>query len=140
MTDVFSPRKRSWIMSRIRGGDTSPEKAVRHFLHALGFRFRVHRADLPGKPDIVLPRYRTVVLVNGCFWHQHSCKDGRPPASNTSYWTEKLARNVRRDATNMARLRRLGWRPIVIWECEATNPQVLEKKLMKKLIARSHAA
>src|SRR5437879_13729116 len=95
MTDVFSKAKRSWVMSRIRGKNTLPEKLVRSMLHAHGFRFRLHRRDLPGSPDIVLSKYRTVVLVNGCFWHGHNCNDGRRPRSNTSYWNRKLTRNTR---------------------------------------------
>lgn len=126
-------------MSRIRAVNTCPELAVRQFLHGLGFRFRIHRTDLPGKPDIVLSRFRTVVFVNGCFWHQHSCKDGRPPESNTLYWNKKLAMNVRRDAKNLAAIRRMGWRPIVIWECEASKPQILERKLLQKLEAQRAA-
>jgi DNA mismatch endonuclease (patch repair protein) len=140
MTDVFSRRKRSWIMGRIRSGNTSPEKAVRHLLHGLGFRFRLHYATLPGKPDIVLPRYRTAIFVNGCFWHQHSCKDGHPPGSNRGYWEVKLARNVKRDAANRAKLHRLGWRTLVLWECQVSHSEVVERKLLKSLKTGTHAA
>jgi DNA mismatch endonuclease (patch repair protein) len=118
-------------MSRIRGKDTEPEKRVRSLLHTRGFRFSLHRKDLPGKPDIVLPRYRTVVQVQGCFWHGHSCREGRRPRSNREYWNAKLDRNKRRDALNARLLRRLGWRRIVVWECEVKKVDSIGRRLTK---------
>jgi DNA mismatch endonuclease (patch repair protein) len=133
MTDVFTKATRSWIMGRITGRDTLPEMAVRRFLHARGYRFRLHRKDLPGRPDIVLAKYRTAIQVHGCFWHGHSCKDGRRPASNSSYWNQKLDRNLRRDRRNARKLRQLGWRQIVVWECQVADEARLEKRVLRKL-------
>lgn len=118
-SDVFSEEKRSEIMSRVRSEDTSPELRVRSTLHRLGFRFRLHRRDLPGSPDIVLPKYRTVVFVHGCFWHRHpDCKRATLPRQNREFWRKKLSRNVQRDEEAQARLKALGWRVIVLWTCE----------------------
>lgn len=117
--DVFTPEKRSEVMRAVKSGDTKPELALRKALHALGYRYRLHVKDLPGKPDLVLPKYRTVIFVHGCFWHGHSCKRGaRVPKSNIDYWVEKIARNKARDRKNAAALRKLGWRVITLWECQ----------------------
>lgn len=117
-------------MSRIRGRDTKPEVTVRSVLHRLGFRFRLHRKDLPGRPDIVLPRHRTVVLVHGCFWHRHSrCPFAYSPKSNTTFWKQKFAATVLRDQRDRRRLRSLGWRVIVVWECQAADRAALAKRL-----------
>jgi DNA mismatch endonuclease, patch repair protein len=107
-------------MARIRSEDTQPELAVRRALHAAGQRFRLHRRDLPGKPDIVLPRFRFAVFVHGCFWHGHGCgtRKAHVPKSNVGYWNPKIAGNIARDRLNQGRLRRLGWRCFVIWECQ----------------------
>lgn len=106
-------------MSRIRSSNTSPELALRRALHALGFRFRLHRKDLPGKPDIVLPRYRAAVFVHGCFWHRHAgCKIATTPKSNTGFWVEKFDRNVARDNRSRILLEAQGWTVIIAWECE----------------------
>ncbi len=119
MTDVFSAEKRSEIMRAIRGRDMKPERLLRSALHKLGYRFRLSVARLPGKPDLVFPARRKVIFVHGCFWHQHGrCIDGRRPKSNTEYWRPKLERNVERDRENRKALRRLGWRVLVVWECE----------------------
>ena len=119
MADTLSPRERSERMSRIRSTDTSPEIALRKALHALGLRFRVHDKRLPGKPDIVLPKFRTVIHVHGCFWHRHpGCKVATTPKSNTSFWREKFDRNVQRDLRNDAALAALGWSVFVAWECQ----------------------
>lgn len=116
--DTVSPAKRSSVMAQVKGRDTRPEKVVRSLLFRHGFRFRLHRADLPGTPDIVLPRYKTVVFVHGCFWHRHpGCKRASMPASNVAYWERKFQRTVLRDAANQAALERLGWRVIILWEC-----------------------
>lgn len=134
--DTFSKEKRSWVMSRIGGKNTTPEIAVRRFLHARGFRFRLHRKDFPGCPDIVLPKYRTAILVHGCFWHGHTCKDGRRPRSNQDYWNAKLERNAKRDAKNARRLRALGWRRIVVWECQARDERLLERRIIRRMETR----
>ena len=118
MTDKLTPEKRSWNMSRIKGRDTAPELAVRKLLHAAGYRFRLHRKDLPGRPDIVLPKHKTVVFVHGCFWHSHGCKDSGTPKTNTGFWASKLADNSRRDIKNQTLLKQQGWNVQVIWECE----------------------
>ena len=117
-------------MRQVKGRDTSPEKIVRSLLHRMGYRFRLQRDDLPGKPDIVLPRFKTVVLVNGCFWHRHSgCKRATTPATNVDYWQTKFARNVARDARNQAELEKMGWRVVIVWECELKDKTTLEKRL-----------
>jgi len=120
VADTIDAERRSWNMSRIRAKDTSPELAVRRALHAQRLRFRLHRRDLPGRPDIVLAKHRTVVFVHGCFWHGHTCIDGHIPKSRASYWGPKIARNIERNATAIRRLRRGGWRVFVIWECSLT--------------------
>lgn len=106
-------------MAAIRSKGTKVELQVRRQLHAAGFRFRLHRKDLPGKPDIVLPKYRTVIFVNGCFWHGHTCADGHLPKTNTAYWGPKIAGNLERDRRNNEALREMGWRVEVVYECEA---------------------
>ena len=117
--DRISRADRSRNMSRVRGRDTAPEMDVRRALHAAGFRFRLQRRDLPGRPDIVLPRYRMALFVHGCFWHGHSCRKGLRPASNTDFWNAKLDRNMARDVAAAAALARVGWTVRTIWECEA---------------------
>lgn len=109
-------------MRSIKSSDTAPELAVRRLLHSLGYRFRLHRADIPGKPDIVFPARKRVVLVHGCFWHQHACKLGRVPKGNQSYWVPKLARNMQRDKDVRRQLRALGWRVLAVWECQVSKP------------------
>ena len=117
--DILTPSQRSEVMSKVRGRDTQPELAVRSWLHRRGFRFRLHRRDLPGCPDIVFPRHRTVVFVNGCFWHLHdACAAGRIPRSNSSFWEKKLTDNRLRDERNLRALKAQGWNSIVVWECE----------------------
>jgi DNA mismatch endonuclease (patch repair protein) len=113
-------------MSRIRSSGTSPELAVRRMLHARGFRFRLHRKDLPGRPDVVLPKYRTAIFVHGCFWHQHpECRLASKPKTRMDYWQPKLAGNVERDARNKAALELLGWRVETIWECDTRRHEAL---------------
>ena len=112
-------------MARVKSGNTGPEVVVRRLVHRLGYRFRLHRRDLPGTPDLVLPRHRAVVFVHGCFWHQHHCRRGRrQPSSNQAYWGPKLARNVERDASARSALARMGWRVLTIWECEVGAPDL----------------
>lgn len=128
--DSIGPEKRSWVMAQVRGRDTKPEKAVRSLLHRMGFRFRLHRPDFPGKPDIVLPRYRAVIFVHGCFWHRHpGCRRASMPANNAEYWKRKFERNVTRDAANKASLEAQGWRVLTIWECELRDIPALALRL-----------
>jgi DNA mismatch endonuclease (patch repair protein) len=132
MADKLTAIERSRNMASIRSKGMKPELAVRKAAHALGFRFRLHRKDLPGKPDLVFPKYRAVIFVHGCFWHQHPeprCLDGRPPKSNLDYWRPKLARNVERDAASKAMLQEQGWRTLVIWECETKDAEALAAKI-----------
>jgi DNA mismatch endonuclease, patch repair protein len=117
-------------MARIRSFDTQPELAVRRALHAMGFRFRLHRRDLPGRPDLILPRHKLAIFVHGCFWHQHAgCRLASSPKSRQSYWTPKLAGNVERDQRNAASLRLSGWRVETVWECDARKPETLATRL-----------
>ncbi|MGG1921715.1 DNA mismatch endonuclease Vsr [Chryseobacterium sp. NRRL B-14798] len=117
--DIWSKEKRSEVMSKIRGKNTKPEMILRSQLFMKGFRFRIHKKDLPGKPDIVLPKYKTVIFVHGCFWHYHKdCREGRIPATNSKFWEEKLSKNIDRDEKYIKELQQLGWKVIVIWECE----------------------
>jgi DNA mismatch endonuclease, patch repair protein len=127
VTDVFSKEKRSEVMSRIRGKNTTPELKVRSMLHRMGYRFRLHVADLPGKPDIVLPRYKTVVFIHGCFWHRHrGCKLAYTPKTRAEFWARKLFENAKRDEEAALMLQALGWRVITIWECEVDKHEKLE--------------
>jgi DNA mismatch endonuclease (patch repair protein) len=132
--DVFTTEERSALMSRIRGKDTKPELTVRRVAHALGYRFRLHRRDLPGAPDLAFPGRRKVVFVHGCFWHQHpGCRYAYRPKSNLEFWKSKLAANTRRDACVLQKLREEGWSPLVIWECEISNLQNLANRLKSHL-------
>jgi len=117
MTDVVSPEIRSKMMSGIKGTNTKPEIIIRKKLHALGFRFRLHSKKLPGKPDIVLPRYTAVIFINGCFWHMHDCHLFKWPATRTDFWQSKLTGNRKNDRLHLEELQRSGWRVLVIWEC-----------------------
>lgn len=137
VTDTLTAAKRSWNMARIPSRNTRPELLLRSSLHALGFRFRLHRADLPGRPDLVLPRYRVAIFVHGCFWHGHSCKDGHRPASNQEYWIPKLERNKCRDKKNIRELKRTGWKPIVVWTCALKNCERVVARIAKQLKAVS---
>lgn len=122
MADVHSPETRSYNMSRIRGKNTKPEELVRKYLFAQGFRYRKNDARLPGKPDIVLPKYKTVIFVNGCFWHAHEgCRYFVWPKNNAEFWKKKIGGNIERDAKNLRLLTELGWKVIVVWECELKN-------------------
>lgn len=132
--DTISKDKRSWNMSRIRSKNTKPEVAVRSMLHRLGIRFRLHRSDLPGKPDIVMTKRKTVVFVHGCFWHRHpGCKYAYEPKSRTSFWQAKFQQNVARHQQVEAELERLGWRTVVVWECETSRPDELKCLLIARL-------
>lgn len=118
MADNLDKATRVKTMRAVHSTNTTPEKKVRQALHAAGYRFRLQRRDLPGTPDIVLPRHKTIVFVHGCFWHGHGCNRAKMPATNTAYWQAKRDRNVRRDATNQAELQERGWRVLVVWGCD----------------------
>ena len=134
MTDVHTPEQRSRNMAAIRGANTKPEVRVRSVLHAMGYRFRLHRKDLPGRPDIVLPKLRTVIFVHGCFWHSHDCRWGSVvPKTRAEFWAEKRAGTVERDERSMAALAAAGWRVLVIWECQARHDDELRALLTAKL-------
>lgn len=121
-------------MSRIRGEDTVPERTVRSLLHKLGYRFRLHRKDLPGRPDIVLPRLKSVIFVHGCFWHRHKeCKFAYEPKSRVKFWGSKFDETVERDRRAVNALRRDGWRVLIVWECQISNKKALTKKLIRFL-------
>ena len=127
MADVHSPKVRSYNMSQIRGKDTKPEELVRKYLFSQGFRYRKNDSRLPGKPDIVLPKYRTVIFINGCFWHKHEgCRFFVWPKNNADFWRKKILSNVERDQRNYTELQQMGWNIIVVWECE------LKKELLLK--------
>ena len=123
MTDSVSPKKRSEIMRSVGSQNTRPEVATRRLLHGLGYRFRIHRRDLPGTPDIVFPSRKKVIFVHGCFWHQHDgCSKARMPKSRTHFWEEKFRRNRARDVRNVSDLREVGWMAAIVWECEIKRP------------------
>jgi len=124
-------------MAAIKGRNTKPEMRVRSILHALGYRYRLHRKDLPGKPDIVLPKYHTVIFVHGCFWHCHDCRWGNVvPKTRAEFWTDKRRGTTERDTRNMEALRKTGWKILVIWECQSRSPDDLKALLLSKLPAR----
>lgn len=132
--DIVTRERRSSIMAQIRGRDTKPELAVRRAAHALGYRFRLHRRDLPGSPDMVFPARRKLVFVHGCYWHRHpGCRLAYTPKSNVTFWTAKFDRNVRRDEEAQARLIELGWDALTIWECQTTDDTRL-KRLLREFL------
>jgi len=136
MTDIVDSATRSRMMAGIRSGNTRPELALRRALHARGFRYRLHVGGLPGRPDLVLRRHSTVVFVHGCFWHRHQgCKYAYTPKSRKDFWEKKFKENVERDRKAKKELKKLGWRVIVIWECETRKPENLIRKLVNKLPA-----
>jgi DNA mismatch endonuclease (patch repair protein) len=126
VTDVLTPAQRRLNMSRIRGIDTKPEMLVRRALHARGLRFRLHRTDLPGRPDLVFPAHHAVIFIHGCFWHGHGCALCKVPATRTEFWTTKIAGNKDRDALTIQRLRDAGWRVMIVWECALRGRGKLE--------------
>ena len=129
--DRLTPEQRSWNMSRIRGRNTEPERRVRSLLHRMGFRFSLKRRDLPGRPDIVLPKYRTAIFVHGCFWHRHkNCRSSVLPKTRPEFWLTKLDGNVARDKRNSIALRKLGWKILTIWECEVNDEPKLSQELL----------
>ena len=135
MVDVLTPEQRRYNMSRIRGGNTKPELLIRKALHARGFRYRLHRRDLPGRPDVVLPRYHAVIFIHGCFWHGHSCHLVKRPATREAFWREKLGNNAARDKDVIASLQAAGWKAAIIWECalRGTSKQPLDV-VMRRIV------
>lgn len=134
MTDVHTREQRSRNMAAIRGKNTKPEMRVRSALHAMGYRFRLHKQDLPGRPDIVLPRHRIAIFVNGCFWHCHDCRFGRVvPATRAEFWAAKRLQTIERDKRKIEELKKLGWHVITFWECEIKDNEVLKKSLLAAL-------
>lgn len=132
--DIVDKARRSAMMAAIRGKDTKPEMLVRRTAHALGFRYSLHRRDLPGSPDLVFPGRRKVVFVHGCYWHRHpGCRFAYEPKSNVDFWTRKFDRNVERDRQALTRLKELGWNPLVIWECECDESEAIAQRLLMHL-------
>ena len=133
--DIWSKKKRSEVMSKIRSKNTKPELLLRSMLHKSGLRYRIHRKDLPGKPDIVFPSKRLIVFVHGCFWHYHKdCPEGRIPDTNSRFWKEKLQKNIERDQKHQKELQAAGWNVLVIWECEIEKkPEWVMEKIMNHL-------
>lgn len=139
MVDVVDPATRSRMMSGIRGKNTKPEILVRKYLHGRGLRFRLHVKELPGKPDLVFPRYRTVVFVHGCFWHHHAgCKYATTPSNRADFWKNKLSENVARDQYQVAALNGIGWRVLVVWECELRDIAKRLESLYFEIIKDTH--
>jgi DNA mismatch endonuclease, patch repair protein len=135
--DHLNPEQRSRLMARIRGKDTHPEKRVRKIAHAMGLRFRLHRKDLKGTPDLVFPKHKVSVFVHGCFWHQHPhCKRGTMPATQKDFWSAKLTRNVARDQETISQLKSEGWRVEIIWECETKEPEQIKRRLKSIFFGR----
>jgi DNA mismatch endonuclease (patch repair protein) len=137
MSDIFTIKKRSEIMSNISGKETKPEILVRKFLFAHGFRYRKNDKRYPGKPDIVLPKYKTTIFINGCFWHGHNCQAGKLPETRKEFWKNKISGNIERDKKNKAALQKQGWKVIIIWQCELKNKKIGGKTL-KRLVSTLH--
>lgn len=133
MADTFSKRERSRIMTAVKSKDTTPELLVRRLVHSLGYRYRLHVHSLPGTPDLVFPRLRKIINVNGCFWHMHSCARCRVPSSRRAYWIAKMERNAARDKRTQRKLRRAGWGVMVIWECQISRS--CENQLRRRIVA-----
>ena len=134
MVDRVSEERRSWNMSRIRARNTKPEIAVRKLLHSMGYRFRLHRKELPGSPDIVLPKFRTAIFVHGCYWHRHpDCRFAYTPKSRVDFWTRKFDENVARDRRVISDLSAAGWRVLIVWECEVRDLIALRARLTRDL-------
>ena len=132
--DNLDPARRSANMARVRGKDTGPELRVRRIAHRIGLRFRLHRKDLPGKPDLVFPKYRLAVFVHGCFWHRHpGCERASSPSTRIDFWAAKFAANVARDARQQEELARLGWNVLVVWQCDLKNQQAVATALVSAI-------
>jgi len=134
MTDTHTTEQRSRNMARVKNKNTAPEILVRSLLHRMGYRFRLHRRDLPGSPDIVLPRYKKVIFVHGCFWHGHNCPRGKRPATNREFWDAKLDRNIERDRIARKSLEELGWQSLIVWQCQTKNEEQLRTQLQNFLL------
>lgn len=138
MTDVHSKPQRSYNMSCIKGKNTKPEMKVRSLVHSMGYRFRLHKKELPGRPDMVLTRHKKIIFVHGCFWHVHNCKYGKViPKTNAKFWHEKRTGNKKRDERNIRALKKLGWEVLVVWECWLRKPEQLADKLEDFLVSVS---
>jgi DNA mismatch endonuclease, patch repair protein len=137
MADNLTPEQRKKAMSSVQQQNTKPEKIVRSLLHRLGFRFRKNVSSLMGKPDIVLPKYKTIIFVHGCFWHQHTeCKKSRRPTTNIEFWNQKLDKNIKRDKETETELRNLGWKILTVWDCELKDKNLLIQKLKNSLLSK----
>ena len=137
MADVLTPQQRSFNMSRIRSRDTRPEIIVRSIVHRLGFRYRLHKKDLPGKPDLVLVRHRKIIDVHGCFFHMHDCRYGKvKPVTNADFWETKRQSNLKRDRRNIGLLKKAGWQVLIVWECQTRNLDSLQNTLLNFLVSR----
>lgn len=140
MTDSISKQHRSWNMSRIKSKNTSPELRVRSALHRAGYRYTLYGDNLPGKPDLVFRKYKTVLFVHGCFWHHHKgCKRANLPKSNKDYWVPKIMRNVERDAENRKLLKKSGWQVIIVWECQTKETDKIIRIFERKIKKKTHA-
>jgi DNA mismatch endonuclease, patch repair protein len=128
--DRLTPERRSWLMSRVKGRNTTPELIVRRMLFALGYRYRLHRKDLPGKPDIVFGPRKKAIFVHGCFWHGHNCRKGRLPKSNATFWRLKIDTNKKRDRKRLRQLNALGWKVLVIWQCQLKDPLAIRQRIV----------
>lgn len=138
MSDTMTSEQRSRLMSRVRQANTKPEMLVRSLLHRLGYRFRLHRKDLPGSPDIVLPKHRTAIFVHGCFWHRHAgCRKATTPKSNLDYWLKKFEENIERDSRKERELAALGWRVVTVWQCETDSRDKTELESVLRGISNS---
>jgi len=129
MVDTLTPSRRSWLMSQVRQKDTKPEMVVRRLIHSMGFRYRLHGKELPGRPDLVFSKSKRVIFVHGCYWHRHDCKKASMPSSNVEYWKKKFAENVARDNKVLSELASLGWASMVVWECETRDADALALSL-----------
>lgn len=130
--DRLTSAQRSALMARVRGKNTAPELALRRLLHGMGYRFRLHRGDLPGSPDLVLPRFKVAIFVHGCFWHRHAkCRLATVPATNTAFWIEKFRANQKRDRSKEKQLTAVGWRVLVIWQCQLAQPDELRERISR---------
>ena len=139
MADVFTKSERSALMARIRGKDTKPELLVRRLIHGLGYRYRLHRKELPGTPDLVFPSRKKVIFVHGCFWHRHEgCKFSTMPKTRVDFWKKKFESNVRRDSRVQEELALLGWRSMVVWECETKSLETLTEKIHRFLCCQDN--
>jgi DNA mismatch endonuclease (patch repair protein) len=133
MADQFDVEMRSWIMRQVKSKNTAPERLVRRLAHSMGYRFRLHRKDLPGSPDIVFPSRRKVIFVNGCFWHGHHCPRSKLPQIRRNYWEAKILRTIARDRRHVRSLRSLGWGALVMWECQLKDTDALRRRIVRFL-------